>query len=232
MLLGLLVLLVAVLLSTMIAVLSWKKRNLEADVKEIQLCTAILERAERSKSEAVASTSHELRTPIIGMMGMIEELLDSSLEEWQHEDMRVARACAGETVELINRVLDLAKLQAGRLQLETLPPLLPAPHPAGHIAIRLWCIPPPHATSTSPSPATAATGSTEPPLAASAWHQLAGCVRRFPPATCLLCLPQHCRAKQGGPVGNRGGWACSRDGMGSAVKREGGVGQLEEEVRE
>ncbi|CAI5466234.1 unnamed protein product [Closterium sp. Yama58-4] len=121
MLLGLLVLLVAVLLSTMVAVLAWKKRNLEAAVEETQLCTAILERAERSKSEAVASTSHELRTPIIGMMGMIEELLDSPLEEWQYEDLRVARACAGETVELINRVLDLAKLQAGRLQLETLP---------------------------------------------------------------------------------------------------------------
>ncbi|CAI5528706.1 unnamed protein product [Closterium sp. Naga37s-1] len=121
MLLGLLVLLVAVLLSIMIAVLAWKRRNMEEDMKEIQLCTAILERAERAKSETVANVSHELRTPIIGMMGMIEELLDSSLEEWQYEDLRVARACAGETVELINRVLDLAKLQAGRLQLETLP---------------------------------------------------------------------------------------------------------------
>ncbi|CAI7922079.1 unnamed protein product, partial [Closterium sp. NIES-54] len=121
MLLGLLVLLVAVLLSTVIVVLAWKRRNIEKDVKEIQLCTAILERAERSKSEAVASTSHELRTPIIGMMGMIEELLESPLEEWQRADLVDARACAGETVELINRVLDLAKLQAGRLQLETLP---------------------------------------------------------------------------------------------------------------
>ncbi|CAI7796774.1 unnamed protein product, partial [Closterium sp. NIES-54] len=91
------------------------------NVKEIQLCTAILERAKWSKSEAVANISHEPRTPIIGMMGMIEELLDSPLEEWQYEDLRVARSCAGETVELINRVLDLAKLQAGRLQLETLP---------------------------------------------------------------------------------------------------------------
>ncbi|CAI5528694.1 unnamed protein product [Closterium sp. Naga37s-1] len=307
MLLGLLVLLVAVLLSTVIVVLAWKKRNLEADVKEIQLCTAILERAERSKSEAVASTSHELRTPIIGMMGMIEELLETSLEEWQCEDLRVARACAGETVELINRVLDLAKLQAGRLQLETLPcclrrivreatavvePTAPGnnlqasamnntaaghiairrwcilpPHAAGmswflrilkthplsgpttpfppasamnntaagHIAIRLWCIPP-HAAGMPPPPATAPTGATqassEPPPAASAPHQLAGCVLRFPPPTRLLCLPQRRPASRGGPVGNRGGQECSRDGMGSAVQREGGGGRLEEEVRE
>ncbi|CAI7872786.1 unnamed protein product, partial [Closterium sp. NIES-54] len=121
MLLGLLVLLVAVLLSAVIAVLAWKQREMAEAVREMQLCTVALERAERSKSETVANTSHELRTPIIGMIGMIEELLESRLEEWQVADLQVARACAGETVELINRVLDLAKLQAGRLQLETLP---------------------------------------------------------------------------------------------------------------
>ncbi|CAI5492471.1 unnamed protein product, partial [Closterium sp. Naga37s-1] len=288
MLLGLLVLLVAVLLSTVIVVLAWKRRNLEEDVKKIQLCTAILERAERSKSEAVASTSHELRTPIIGMMGMIEELLESPLEEWQRADLVDARACAGETVELINRVLDLAKLQAGRLQLETLPCCLRrivreattfAPGKnlpvtvhvddsvpetlhgdptrllqvmaelvasamnntaTGHITIRLWCIPPPHVASTPP-PLAAASGATQassnPPPPASAWHQLAGCVRRFPPPTRLLCLPQHRPASQGGPMGNKGeqrwcGQVCSRDGVGSADDRHGGGGRLEEEVRE
>ncbi|CAI7840635.1 unnamed protein product [Closterium sp. NIES-54] len=121
MLLGLLVLVVAVLLSLVIAVLAWKRRQMAEGVREMQLCTAALERAEKSKSETVANTSHELRTPLIGVIGMIEELLESQLEEWQREDLRIARACAGETVELINRVLDLAKLQAGRLQLETLP---------------------------------------------------------------------------------------------------------------
>ncbi|CAI5962663.1 unnamed protein product [Closterium sp. NIES-65] len=287
MLLGLLVLLVAVLLSTMIAVLAWKRRNIEEDVKEIQLCTAILERAERSKSEAVASTSHELRTPIIGMMGMIEELLESPLEEWQRADLVDARACAGETVELINRVLDLAKLQAGRLQLETLPcclrrifreattfapgknlpvtvhvddgvpeTLLGDPTrilqvmaelvasamnntATGHITIRVSCIPPPHVASTPPPPAAvpgATQASSQPPPPASAWHQLAGCVQRFPPHTRLLCLPQHCPASQGGPVGNKDGQPCgqvhSRDSVGSADDRQGGGGQLEEEVRE
>ncbi|CAI5528743.1 unnamed protein product, partial [Closterium sp. Naga37s-1] len=166
------------------------QQQMEEGVREMQLCTAALERAEKSKSETVANTLHELRTPLIGVIGMIEELLEagleewqvvdlrdvracavetielinrvldlakhdrgaarvatgrdnrphqpsvldpltptgmieelleSSLEEWQCEDLRIARACAGETVELINRVLDLAKLQAGRLQLETLP---------------------------------------------------------------------------------------------------------------
>ncbi|CAI5482547.1 unnamed protein product [Closterium sp. Yama58-4] len=313
MLLGLLVLLVAVLLSIMIAVLAWKRRNIEADVKEIQICTAILERAERSKSEAVANVSHELRTPIIGMMGekehvlrihaciapvaivlfwnayslspigMIEELLESSLEEWQRADLVDARVCAGETVELINRVLDLAKLQAGRLQLETLPcclrrivreatafapgknipvtfhvddnvpeTLLGDPTrllqvmaeivasamnntATGHITIHLWCIPPPHVTTTPPPPAAASgakQASSEAPPATSARHQLAGCVRRFPPPTRLLCHPQRPPASQRGPVGNGGGQACCRDGVGSADDRQGESGRLEEEVRE
>ncbi|CAI5505281.1 unnamed protein product [Closterium sp. Naga37s-1] len=285
MLLGLLVLLVAVLLSTVIAVLVRKKRSLEADVKEIQLCTVILERAERSKSEAVASTSHELRTPIIGMMGMIEELLDSPLEEWQQEDLRVARACAGETVELINRVLDLAKLQAGRLQLETLPcclrrivqeatatvepgknlqvtvhvdesvpeTLIGDPSrllqvmaelvasamnntAAGHIAIRLWCIPPPHAASSPPASAAASTGATqassEPPPESSGYPQLAGCVQRFPPPTRLLCLPQRQLASQGGPVGNGGGRCAAETTWAVLRKGRAGMGRLEEEVRE
>ncbi|CAI5461296.1 unnamed protein product [Closterium sp. Yama58-4] len=121
MLLGLLVLLVAVLISLVIAVLAWKRRQMAEGLREMQLCTAALERAEKSKSETVANTSHELRTPLIGVIGMIDELLESRLEECQKADLVDARACAGETVDLINRVLDLAKLQAGRLQLETLP---------------------------------------------------------------------------------------------------------------
>ncbi|GJP36359.1 hypothetical protein CLOM_g20874 [Closterium sp. NIES-68] len=121
MLLGLLVLLLALLLSTLIAVLAWKRRRMAEGVREMALCTAALERAERNKSETVANLSHELRTPIVGMIGMIDVLLESALEEWQRADLRDASACAGETVHLINRVLDLAKLQAGRLQLEDLP---------------------------------------------------------------------------------------------------------------
>ncbi|CAI5941923.1 unnamed protein product [Closterium sp. NIES-64] len=52
-------------------------------------------------------------------------LLESPLEKWQAADLRDAGECARETVDLINCVLDLAKLQAGRLQLEALPLFLP-----------------------------------------------------------------------------------------------------------
>ncbi|CAI5521294.1 unnamed protein product, partial [Closterium sp. Naga37s-1] len=294
MLLGLLVLLVAVLLSTMIAVLAWKKRNLEEAMKEIQLCTAILERSPRgrgglqlqerqhadlvdaracagetidlinqvldlAKLQAASSLPLSPPLPLASYTGMIEELLesrleewqvadlrdaracvgmieellecsleewqvadlqdaracaeellDSQLEEWQVADLRDARACAGETVEIINRVLDLAKLQAGWLQLETLPCCLRRivreattsamnSTATGHIAIRLWCISPQHSEASAskrppPSADAATTGTTqasssEPPPASSAWHQLGACVRRFPP-TCLLCLPR------------------------------------------
>ncbi|CAI5528707.1 unnamed protein product [Closterium sp. Naga37s-1] len=111
---------------------------------------------------------------------------------------------------------------------------------AGHIAIRLWCIPPPRAASSPPPSAAAPTGATqassESPPASSSWHQLAGCVQRFPPPTHLLCLPRRCPASPGGKIGNVGGrqasgQACSRVGMGSAKDRQKAGGRLEE-VRE
>ncbi|CAI5521017.1 unnamed protein product [Closterium sp. Naga37s-1] len=337
MLLGLLVLLVAVLVSTVIAVLAWKQGEMQEGVREMQLCTLALERAERSKSETVANTSHELRTPLIGMIGMIEELLESRLEEWQMADLRDARVCAGETVELINRVLDLAKLQAGRLRLETLPcclrrivrdatalaasdahtkeshvmchvdegvPAVLMGDPTrllqvigelmahamgnttgGHVTLHVACIPPPpplpasincfdlHGPSNSAAPVHAlpASHASPPPSApgggssapgggsSAAWHQLAACVRRFPPPTALACLPRIQAGRPGGGANSRGGeehrWmglverCCGRvaavTGMGAGstgdyegsggkggVEVQGGDGRLGEEVRE
>ncbi|CAI5462568.1 unnamed protein product [Closterium sp. Yama58-4] len=301
MLLGLLVLLVAMLLSAVIAVLAWKQRQMAEAVAEMQVCTAALEKAERSKSETVANTSHELRTPIVGMIGMIEELLESRLEEWQVADLRVARACAGETVELINRVLDLAKLQAGRLQLETLPcclrrivrdatalaasdahtkeshvtchvdesvPAVLMGDPTrllqvigeltahaignttgGHVTFHVGCIPPPPPLPAStncfdlhgPSNTSPATQPPSNPGASSTWHQLAACVRRFPPPTALACLPRIQAGRPGGRAKSRGGEeqrqmglierCCRRvaaaTGMGAAGRGAAGRGEYE-----
>ncbi|CAI5466161.1 unnamed protein product [Closterium sp. Yama58-4] len=146
-----------------------QRGHMAEGVREMELCTAALEKAESSKSETVANLSHELRTPIIGMIGMIEMLLESPLEEWQAAGLRDAGECARETVGLINRVLDLAKLQAGRLQLETLPLCL------GGVAQ--------HAVALAAEDACA--------RGLQAWQQLAARVRRFPPDTRLVCTPPH-----------------------------------------
>ncbi|CAI5467196.1 unnamed protein product [Closterium sp. Yama58-4] len=113
MLLGLLVLLVAVLLTFIIVSLARKKARIRQQMAEVEEYTLALEQAERSKSEFVANLSHELRTPITGMLGMMDWLLESSLSEWQHRDLLDAKTCAVEAIGLLNSVLDLAKLQVG-----------------------------------------------------------------------------------------------------------------------
>ncbi|CAI5526413.1 unnamed protein product [Closterium sp. Naga37s-1] len=112
MLLGLLVLLVAVLLTFIIVSLARKKARIRQQMAEVEKYTLALEQAERSKSEFVANLSHELRTPITGMLGMMDWLLETSLSEWQHRDLLDAKTCAVEAIGLLNSVLDLAKLQS------------------------------------------------------------------------------------------------------------------------
>ncbi|CAI7744665.1 unnamed protein product [Closterium sp. NIES-54] len=120
-LVAVLVAVVAVLLTLILVFLACKQAAISRAVREVELCTAVLELAQRSKSETVANLSHELRTPIVGMLGMMEALLESELQGGQHRDLTTAKECAAAIVGQLNSVLDLAKLHAGRLSLETLP---------------------------------------------------------------------------------------------------------------
>ncbi|CAI7906300.1 unnamed protein product, partial [Closterium sp. NIES-54] len=72
------------------------------------------ERAEASKSMFVACMSHELRTPMVGITGMLDALADMGLNASQLADLLMAGASARDALHLVNRVLDLAKLEAGK----------------------------------------------------------------------------------------------------------------------
>jgi predicted ATPase/signal transduction histidine kinase/ActR/RegA family two-component response regulator len=76
------------------------------------------ERASRAKSEFLASVNHELRTPMNGIIGMIELLLGTRLDEQQRDYLDTARTAAEQLMRIIRDTLDLSRIEAGRLELE------------------------------------------------------------------------------------------------------------------
>jgi CheY-like chemotaxis protein len=72
----------------------------------------------RVKAEFLASLNHEIRTPLSGILGMTDLLLETPLSEEQREYVGATRACAEELLEQLNSVLELSELATGQLLLE------------------------------------------------------------------------------------------------------------------
>jgi PAS domain S-box-containing protein len=77
--------------------------------------------ATRLKSEFLANMSHEMRTPMNGIVGALDLLEDTGLDPEQQELLKLARVSADAQLTLINDILDLSKIEAGRLAIETHP---------------------------------------------------------------------------------------------------------------
>ncbi|KAB2624129.1 histidine kinase 4 [Pyrus ussuriensis x Pyrus communis] len=95
--------------------------KVEDDFREMEELKVRAEAADVAKSQFLATVSHEIRTPMNGILGMLALLLDTALSSTQMDYARTAQACGKALITLINEVLDRAKIDAGKLELEEVP---------------------------------------------------------------------------------------------------------------
>ena len=93
-------------------------RELKSTEEELARAKEEAEKANQAKSLFLASMSHDIRTPMNGIIGMTDLCLDSKLTDEQREHLGMVKSSANSLLSLLNDILDFSKIEGGMLELE------------------------------------------------------------------------------------------------------------------
>lgn len=91
-----------------------ERKRLEADLRQAK---EVAEKANRTKDEFLANVSHEIRTPLNAILGMAEVVLGTPLAIDQRQDVETLKSAAESLLEVINDLLDISRIEAGKIEL-------------------------------------------------------------------------------------------------------------------
>jgi signal transduction histidine kinase/AmiR/NasT family two-component response regulator len=110
---------VAIMMVVVASLLTW--RQLASTMVEVRRAQAEAVEANRAKSEFLTVMSHEIRTPLNGVLGMAQAMSADVLSGRQRERLEVVTQSGQALLAIVNDVLDLAKVEAGKVELENRP---------------------------------------------------------------------------------------------------------------